>query len=108
MRIIRSRTLVTVAALATTLTLLDAAPATADTATYTAVVAPPSAFAGSTTSFTATVTNQSATQPVGSANITPPAGFTLTSITSFSAAPPATATLAGGTIRMPEPLTRVR
>lgn len=100
MRIFRSRKLMTVAALTAALTVLMAlpAPAAGPGKTYTAVVTPPSAFVGSSTSFTAVVTNKASKQPLGSANITPPAGFVITLLSPYVG--PGTATLSAGVIQL--------
>ena len=101
MRTHRPRTSLTLAALAATLALLLAVPpaSAGSLPSYRAFVTPSSAFAGSSTSYTATITNDS-TQTIGSANINAPSRFTITSITSFSSGPPATAELVSGRIRL--------
>jgi hypothetical protein len=100
-RIIRSPRTVTVVALVAAIAVLGAVPSLAVPGeTFRASFGPSSVFVGSTGSFTATVTNQGPSQQIGSAEITPPPGFTVGTITSFSLPSPATATVSGGRVRL--------
>lgn len=75
------------------------APAIADTnKPYAVVVSPADVPAGSTSTFTATLINETATQQLGSANLTLPAGFTPLSVGVPS--PSGTAAIVGGTIQL--------
>lgn len=81
------------------------APAALATRFYTPTISPTSAAAGSTTSFTVTIKNTSPTSTsfkLGSANVTVPAGFALSSVSTV--APPAgkawTATPAGAVLQL--------
>ena len=92
------RRLVPIAAAAMLGLVLLAAPAGAATKPFSMVVAPASAPGGQSTTFSATLTNRTAQQQLGSADITVPAAFTAVSV--GDPAGPATATSSGNVVRL--------
>jgi hypothetical protein len=74
-----------------------ATPAVATAHSFSVVLSPASVAAGARVEFTAKLTNRGTDLPLGSANLTPPAGFT---ILSASAPTPATATVAGNVVQL--------
>jgi hypothetical protein len=88
------------AAIALVAVAVCAVSATAATKNYSAVIAPGSVPAGRLVDMTATLVNTAAQQQLGSANITPPAGFTAVSVTSLSRPAPAGATIVGGVVQL--------
>ena len=79
-----------------------AGPASAATKDFSATIAPATVPAGRLVSVSATLTNLSAQQQLGSANVTPPAGYAAQSITSLSEPAPATAAIVGGVVELRE------
>jgi hypothetical protein len=80
----------------------QAATASAATKDFSMTVAPGSVPAGRLVDMTATISNRTAQQRLGSANITPPSGFTTVSVTSLSRPAPATARIVGGVLQLRE------
>src|SRR5438105_2527277 len=72
----------------------DASAATT-TKPFAVTIAPSQVAGGSTTAFTVALTNEASPQQLGSANVTPPAGFTI-----VSAAPASLVTVVNGTAQL--------
>ena len=79
-----------------------AAGAAAATKDFSMTVAPGSVPAGRLVDMTVTLTNRTARQQLGSADVTPPAGYTAVSVTSLTRPQPATATIVGGVVALRE------
>jgi hypothetical protein len=77
-----------------------ASSASAATKDYSLNIAPPTAPPGVLADMTATYKNLTKTQQLGSANLTPPAGYTLQGVTAPPA--PATATIVDGVLQLRE------
>jgi hypothetical protein len=88
------------AALALAAAVVCAVSAMAATKDFSATIAPGTVPAGRLVDMTATLTNTASQQQLGSANLTPPSGFTAVSITSLSRPAPASATIAGGVVQL--------
>ncbi|MGH2839896.1 MAG: hypothetical protein ACRDKY_03620 [Solirubrobacteraceae bacterium] len=91
-----------VAALAVVALVACTSSAAAATKDFSLTVSPSSAPAGRVVAVTATVTNLTKTQQLGSANLTPPSGYTALSVTSLSRPAPATATIVAGVVALRE------
>ena len=74
--------------------------ASAATKDFSATIAPGAVPAGVLVNMTATIRNLTAHQQLGSANVTPPPGFTAVSVTSLTRPAPATATIVGEVVRL--------
>src|SRR5688500_18159996 len=74
--------------------------APAATKDFSATVAPGSVPAGRLVDMTVTIGNLTAQQQLGSANVTPPSGFTAVSVTSLTRPAPATATIVGRVVQL--------
>jgi hypothetical protein len=77
-----------------------AVSAMAATKDFSATIAPGTVPAGRLVDMTATLTNAASQQQLGSANLTPPSGFTAVSVTSLSRPAPASAAIAGGVVQL--------
>jgi hypothetical protein len=97
-RAITRRSLAAALALAALVICTDSASAA--TKDFAMTVAPGSVPAGRLIDMTATLTNLTAQQQLGSANVTPPPGFAAVSVTSLSRPAPATATIVGGVVQL--------
>jgi len=73
-----------------------ASPAGAATKPYSVVISPTTVVAGGTVTFDATITNRTANQSLGSANLTPPAGVSITGVTANGG----TASLSGNVVQL--------
>ena len=79
-----------------------ATTAPAATKDFSMTVAPGAVPAGVPVNMAATIRNLTAQQRLGSANVSPPAGFAAVSVTSLSRPQPATATIVGGVVQLRE------
>lgn len=81
---------------------IGAGSASAATKDFSATIAPSSVLAGRVVAIDATLTNLTAQQQLGSANITPPPNYTPLSVVALSRPAPATATIVGGVVQLRE------